>query len=175
MRPLLILITLFIGLAKANSVDMFVKEHVGIDKQDHIMLGMAESMSDYTMYASNAYPYFYILTEEYNKKDKLIAAALVQVTNASFTNLVKMWSKRMRPDNSNDRSFFSGHTSSSFTGAGLVCSQTSGKHCTISLGLAALTGYLRIAANKHWFSDVVVGAGVGYFNGRYFPTIVARF
>ena len=44
-----------------------------------------------------------------------------------------------------------------------------------NLVIASGVGYLRIAADKHWFSDVLVGAGVGYVSGRYIPTLVYQF
>jgi hypothetical protein len=33
-------------------------------------------------------------------------------------------------------------------------------------GLAGFTGYQRIYDNKHWFSDVFVGAAIGYLIGN---------
>jgi hypothetical protein len=33
-------------------------------------------------------------------------------------------------------------------------------------GLAGFTGYQRIYDDKHWFSDVFVGATIGYFIGN---------
>lgn len=51
-------------------------------------------------------------------------------------------------------SFFSAHTAVAFSTLG-------GPKLTISLPLATATGGLRLAANKHWLTDVLVGAGVG--------------
>jgi hypothetical protein len=78
------------------------------------------------------------------------------------------------------QSFFSGHASMAATGAGLSCSyaikqKTWGDGtvarfapCALGLGAAITTGALRIVADKHWSSDVivglVVGASVGYFD-----------
>jgi hypothetical protein len=78
------------------------------------------------------------------------------------------------------QSFFSGHASMAATGAGLSCSyaikrQTWGEGrvarftpCALGIGAAITTGALRIVADKHWGSDVlvglVVGAAVGYFD-----------
>ena len=36
---------------------------------------------------------------------------------------------------------------------------------TTSLGLATLTGYFRIAADKHYFTDIIAGAMVGTLVG----------
>jgi len=76
----------------------------------------------------------------------------------------------------NDLSFFSGHTS--FTVAGAV---SSGMVATLKgykaapwiwgtgLSLALTTGYLRIAADKHYFTDVMTGAVVGAASGVLVP------
>jgi membrane-associated phospholipid phosphatase len=67
-----------------------------------------------------------------------------------------------------DLSFYSGHTSTVFafaTAAGTVASR---RHQPLAplvwglgLGFAATTGYLRIAADKHYATDVLCGLGVG--------------
>lgn len=54
-----------------------------------------------------------------------------------------------------DFSFFSAHTAIAFSTIG-------GPRLSVSLPLAISTGGLRVAAGKHWVSDTLVGAGVGY-------------
>ena len=65
-------------------------------------------------------------------------------------------------------SFFSGHTSYSFAvslSAAMLLSDSLPKYSTviyaIALFIAAVPGYLRIAADKHYFTDVLTGALVG--------------
>jgi len=83
-------------------------------------------------------------------------------------------------DSDRKQSFFSGHASMAATGAGLSCSyaikrKTWGVRradqitpCAIGIAAAVTTGVLRIVADKHWGSDVIlgltVGAAVGYFD-----------
>lgn len=69
-----------------------------------------------------------------------------------------------RPDNSNDHSFPSGHTSSAFVVAGVIDQEFRGKSPWISVGaytIASSTGVMRMLNNKHWLSDVFAGAGFG--------------
>jgi len=69
-----------------------------------------------------------------------------------------------RPDNSNDHSFPSGHTSSAFVVAGVIDQEFRGKSPWISVGaytIAGSTGVMRMLNNKHWLSDVFAGAGFG--------------
>jgi hypothetical protein len=83
-------------------------------------------------------------------------------------------------DSSRKQSFFSGHASSAATGAGLSCSYALKRKiwgdgrvarftpCALGIGAALATGALRIVADKHWGSDVIVGlivgGAVGYFD-----------
>ena len=78
----------------------------------------------------------------------------------------------------NNMSFFSGHTCVAFaaaTAAGTVAKLRGYKNFwlpwLIGLPIAALTGFLRMAADKHWFSDVLIGAAVGAANGYFIPTL----
>jgi len=77
-------------------------------------------------------------------------------------------------------SFFSGHAAMSATAAGLLCRDSIHKQvwgnktyqralpCAVGVSVSLTTGILRIAANKHWATDViagwVVGGLIGYFN-----------
>jgi membrane-associated phospholipid phosphatase len=70
------------------------------------------------------------------------------------------------------RSFPSGHTVAAFAAASAVTSQTSAwwpnsRYLigTAMYGGAALTGVSRMYNNRHWASDVIVGAGIGTFAG----------
>ena len=70
------------------------------------------------------------------------------------------------------RSFPSGHTLAAFAAASAVTSQTSdwwpnSRYLigTAMYGGAALAGISRMYDNRHWASDVIVGAGIGTFAG----------
>lgn len=81
-----------------------------------------------------------------------------------------------RPDE-NNVSFFSGHTSfavSVATAAGTVAARRgyrTGAVLAVTLPLALASGYHRIAADKHWTSDVVVGAAIGAAAGYLVPRL----
>jgi len=78
------------------------------------------------------------------------------------------------------KSFISGHSSLAATGAGLTCafsfkreawgSSTAAKWtpCLLGTATALSTGLLRVAADRHWLTDVasgfLIGATVGYFD-----------
>ena len=80
------------------------------------------------------------------------------------------------------RSFFSGHTTMSFTGASLVCTThihepIYGKPgdaiaCGAALGAAATVGTMRIVADKHYATDVLLGATTGMIVGFGMPWVL---
>jgi membrane-associated phospholipid phosphatase len=92
--------------------------------------------------------------------------AQASVTNGILTQGLKHATHRMRPDGSSSTSFPSGHTSSPFAIATVV-TEYYGKKWGIPLYLyGALSGYLRIEDGRHWPSDVIAGAALGYISGR---------
>jgi membrane-associated phospholipid phosphatase len=71
------------------------------------------------------------------------------------------------------RSFPSGHTSMAFTFASVVAEETShrwpGAHrfiAPLSYGLATGVGLARMYNDKHWASDVALGAAIGTLSGK---------
>ncbi|SOD20009.1 phosphatase PAP2 family protein [Pedobacter xixiisoli] len=69
-----------------------------------------------------------------------------------------------RPDGSNDHSFPSGHTSTAFVSAQFMYREYRGKDRLLSLmgyPFAVYTALYRTVNDKHWFGDVVAGAGIG--------------
>jgi len=124
--------------------------------------------------------------------DTLVIAEAVSIAGALNVG-VKYLAGRQRPyayydrqpfyDDPNDRnvSFYSGHTSMAFasaTAAGTVYLMRGYRGAPWVLGgglaLATFTGYLRIAADKHWFTDVLVGAAVGSLVGWAIPYLFHR-
>lgn len=80
-------------------------------------------------------------------------------------------------------SFLSGHTSMAFTSAGLVCAHhqrlpiygggiADPAACTVAIAAATTVGTLRITADRHYLSDVVVGAALGLLSGYALPSFL---
>lgn len=82
------------------------------------------------------------------------------------------------------KSFYSGHSVYAFTGAGLTCLHHSelrlfGDYrdslaCGSALGLAAVVAATRLAADKHFVTDVSSGALIGFLAGYVFPKWLHR-
>jgi membrane-associated phospholipid phosphatase len=106
-------------------------------------------------------------------KHKMIdAGAIYLMSNAIMSGIVvsiKKTTPVMRPDMSNNNSFPSGHTAAAFVSAEFLLREYIDVSPWIGIagyGAAFLTGYLRMYNNKHWFSDVVAGAGIGVISTK---------
>ena len=81
------------------------------------------------------------------------------------------------------RSFYAGHPAAAFTSAGLTCAHhqnlplygggvPDALACVGMVGVATTTGVLRIVADRHWASDVLVGSAVGASVGYFLPSLL---
>ena len=80
-----------------------------------------------------------------------------------------------------DGSFFSGHTSLAFTAASLTCTQHLENDiyggygdpiaCVAAMFAASTVGFERLLADRHYASDVLVGAAVGVLSGAVLPQV----
>jgi membrane-associated phospholipid phosphatase len=81
-----------------------------------------------------------------------------------------------------DHSFFSGHASVAFTSAALICLHHTeiglfgpagdAAACATGIAIASTVGALRIMADRHYLSDVAIGAGVGILSGWILPYLL---
>ena len=72
-----------------------------------------------------------------------------------------------RPDGSSNTSMPSGHTAQAFLSATILDMEYRDISPWISVGgyaMATATAFGRMANNRHWISDVFVGAGIGIFS-----------
>ena len=90
------------------------------------------------------------------------------IVTAGTTQLLKITTRKLRPDKSNYLSFPSGHTSSAFSGASFVHFQYGFKYSIPLYFLAAYTGYSRVESERHYTEDVLAGAGLAILNSWYF-------
>lgn len=114
-------------------------------------------------------------------KRMLVSDAFSVAIMASTVNLLKNTTKVMRPDGSNSHSFPSGHTATAFMTATMMHKEygltRSPLYSIGAYSLATATGLTRQLNNKHWMSDVMVGAGIGIIStelGYYFADLLFK-
>lgn len=94
----------------------------------------------------------------------LLSDAFSVALMAGIVQGLKNTTNVMRPDGSDNHSFPSGHTATAFMTATMLNKEYGYKSPWIGVGaysVATATGLMRMANNKHWLSDVLVGAGIG--------------
>jgi membrane-associated phospholipid phosphatase len=94
----------------------------------------------------------------------LLSDAFATALMSGTTQILKNGTNEMRPDGSNNHSFPSGHTATAFMTATMLSKEYGYLSPWVSVGaysVATATGLMRMANNKHWLSDVMVGAGIG--------------
>jgi len=97
-------------------------------------------------------------------KNLFMTIALNQIITSSFKQLIN----KTRP-NGGQFSMPSGHTSSAFAMATVLYEEYKSTNPVLAysgFGFSTAAGTLRIINNKHWLSDVLVGAGVGILSAK---------
>lgn len=122
-------------------------------------------------------------------EDLLVVMESIAVTGVATTALKygtarrrpEAWASGVRTSHGDDNSFVSGHASATFAGAaafGTVARLRGyeGWPFVYAAGFAGATAvsYFRVAADRHWVTDVVAGAGLGTAIGVSLPLLLHR-
>jgi hypothetical protein len=88
-----------------------------------------------------------------------------------LTQALKYTTRRERPDLSGRNSFPSGHAADTFAFATALERHLGWRYAAPAYTFASYVAISRLPANRHWFSDVMFGAGLGIIAGR---TVTSR-
>lgn len=156
-----------IGSKNLKSVNEEVQEELWTEHQHKLKhidtyLQFAPAIS---VYALNAFG----VKGKNNFRDR----TMIYLMSNIFVNVMvyptKKLANQLRPDGSNHSSFPSGHTAQAFSAAEFMRMEyknVSAWYGIAGYTMAVATGYLRMYNNKHWFSDVVAGAGIGILSTK---------
>ncbi len=124
-------------------------------------------LDDYTQFAplGIAVGMIALNKEGKNKRGDQIALLISsEIVGLGAMGILKNNAKRRRPDGSKVNSFPSGHTTQAFIAARYLDKEFGEKYPWVKYtgyALASFTGASRVLNNRHWISDVLVGAGLG--------------
>jgi hypothetical protein len=104
-----------------------------------------------------------------NFKDRTIILGTAYLIMGTTVYGMKKLTHVQRPDGSGNTSFPSGHTATAFMGAEFLYQEY--KDVSIWYGISGYvvatgTGFFRMYNNRHWFTDVVTGAGIGILSTK---------
>lgn len=103
-------------------------------------------------------------TDILNRTAILVKGEAMALTTAT---ILKSATHTLRPDGSTYNSFPSGHTTQAFAAATFLNEEYKDRYPWMpyaSYTVASSVGLLRVANNRHYISDVLVGAGIGYLS-----------
>jgi hypothetical protein len=89
------------------------------------------------------------------------------IFNYATVNILKRFTRQLRPDETTYNSWPSGHTANAFAAATFLSEEYKHRFKWMpyaAYGLASTVGALRICNNRHYISDVLAGAGFGYLS-----------
>jgi PAP2 superfamily len=104
-----------------------------------------------------------------NLRDRSMIYLLSNILLNTSVSGIKKLSHQLRPDGSDYYSFPSGHTAEAFASAEFLYQEykdVSPWYGIAGYTMAAATGYLRMYNNKHWFGDIIAGAGIGILSTK---------
>lgn len=102
-------------------------------------------------------------------KDRSLILGASSILMTTTVLGIKTLTHIKRPDNSSDDSFPSGHTATAFAGAEFLYQEYKDVSPWIGVtgyAIATGTGFFRIYNNRHWLSDVMMGAGIGILSTK---------
>lgn len=102
-------------------------------------------------------------------KRRLVNSAAAFVINAGVCYALKHSIHSMRPDDTDNRSFPSGHTAIAFCGATTLHKEYGKISPWISVGgyaVATITAVDRVRRNRHHWGDVLAGAAIGIISAE---------
>lgn len=123
-------------------------------------------IDDYMQFAPGAATVALSLSGVKGRNKTIDQAGIYLVSNVilnSFTQGVKNATAITRPDGTSN-AFPSGHAAEAFASAEFMRREYGGRSVWYTIGsytMATSVGLFRMYNNKHWFSDIVAGAGVG--------------
>ncbi|SEH84629.1 phosphatase PAP2 family protein [Epilithonimonas hominis] len=146
---------------KLKQLNFSTRNEINEHKPDHIRL------DNYTQFAPAVLVYglnAFGVEGEHNFRDRSIIYGTSLLLASAVVMSTKHLAKEERPDQSNRLSFPSGHTAFAFASAQFMYREYKDTNFWLGVSgysLAVFTGVYRMLNDKHWFSDVVAGAGIG--------------
>jgi membrane-associated phospholipid phosphatase len=150
-----------------QSIDRHIRQTVWLDNPHHRL-----PVDNYLQYAPGAAVYVlnaFGIQGKNNFRDRTIiylaANALMGVTILSMKHFISA----ERPDSSGNDGFPSGHTGTAFVAAEFLRQEYGDISPWYGIGgyaAAIATSYLRVYNDKHWFSELLPGAGIGILSAK---------
>ncbi|MEO1013046.1 MAG: phosphatase PAP2 family protein [Bacteroidota bacterium] len=135
--------------------------------QPRVNRNLRTNIDDYTRFAPLAVMYIADglgVKAQNHWFDQTKNAGLSLLLTQAITTGLKINIDKERPNSANEEAFPSGHTSLAFASATVLYEEFKNTEPILAYSgyaFALSTAYLRMAKNKHWLSDVILGSALG--------------
>lgn len=154
------------GIATNGNREESFKKELAEERNEHLP-SFHTSIDNYLQFAPIAVAYGLDAAGIPSQTDIRNRTAILlkgEVLMTSTVFLLKYTTHQLRPDANTYNSFPSGHTAQAFAAATFLSEEYKQRFPWMpyaAYGLASTVGGLRIANNRHYISDVLLGAGIG--------------
>jgi membrane-associated phospholipid phosphatase len=154
------------GVFASSSFKGAIKKEVVEERNEHFG-HFSTSIDNYLQYSPIAIVYALDaagIKAKTNIADRTAILLKGELMMFGTVTLLKSSTHQLRPDGSTYNSFPSGHTAQAFAAATFLSEEYKDRYKWmpyVSYGVASSVGILRMANNRHYISDVLVGAGIG--------------
>ena len=132
--------------------------------------GTSRHFDDYVQYvpiASYVALGFTGARHRHNFKERVVVLGTSYLAMFIMTQSLKYTIREPRPNNIDERnSYPSGHTATAFMGAELVRREYGTGYGVAAYAVACTIGIMRMYNDRHWFNDVLAGAGIGILSAQ---------
>lgn len=154
------------GIAASGNADKSIKNWIKRKRNEHLP-GFRTHIDNYLQYSPIAIVYGLDALGIKAKNDFANRTAMLIKGEALMygtVSLLKSTTRQLRPDGTDRESFPSGHTAQAFAAATFLSMEYKDRYPWMpyaAYGLASSVGMMRMANNRHYVSDVLLGAGIG--------------
>ena len=106
------------------------------------------------------------IKSKHNFKERFLISATSHAAMLIMGYGLKYAIHEKRPDMTYNHSFPSGHVAMAFTGAELLRQEYGTAYGIAGYALASGVAFLRLYNNRHWFNDILMGAGIGILSAK---------
>lgn len=159
------------GISVNGNARESFKNEVVEERNEHLS-GFHTKIDDYLQFSPVLMPYVFDIAGIKSKTDIANRTAITlksQVVMMAMVYVLKNTTHQLRPDGSGYTSFPSGHTAQAFMGATILTEEYKDRYKWMpyaAYGAASLVGVMRMMNNRHYISDVLVGAGLGILSTK---------
>lgn len=106
------------------------------------------------------------IKSKHNFKERFLISATSHAAMLIMGYGLKYAIHEKRPNMTDYHSFPSGHVAMAFTGAELLRQEYGTTYGIAGYALASGVAFLRLYNNRHWFNDILMGAGIGILSAK---------